>query len=87
MNLEVQNPLRRGIFVSTDNQRKVWLPFKYERLPSFCFGCGCMGHSLKECVTVSESIKEQCEDDLPYSLALKAESNLMGRETMKFGYS
>ncbi|MFQ6654082.1 hypothetical protein Gotur_025197, partial [Gossypium turneri] len=42
--LNVQKPLRRGIFVSTDNGNKFWIPFKYEKLPTFCFGCGRLGH-------------------------------------------
>ncbi|MFQ6634407.1 hypothetical protein Gotur_011216, partial [Gossypium turneri] len=42
--LNVQKPLRRGIFVSTGNGNKCWIPFKYEKLPTFCFGCGKLGH-------------------------------------------
>ncbi|MBA0786706.1 hypothetical protein Gotri_006818, partial [Gossypium trilobum] len=37
--LNVQRPLRRGIFVSIANGNKFWIPFKYEKLPTFCFGC------------------------------------------------
>ncbi|MBA0785478.1 hypothetical protein Gotri_028244, partial [Gossypium trilobum] len=37
--LNVQKPLRRGIFVSTGNGNKCWIPFKYEKLQTFCFGC------------------------------------------------
>lgn len=37
--LDVTQPLRRGIFISTENQEKVWLAFKYKSLPNFCFGC------------------------------------------------
>lgn len=79
MNLDVQQPLRRGIFVSTSNQGRVWVLFKYERLLNFCFGCGCMGHCLKECSFVFASVKEQSKNELPYTLALKTESNLMGK--------
>ncbi|MBA0812459.1 hypothetical protein Gohar_026427 [Gossypium harknessii] len=49
VNFDVQRPLRRGIFVSSD--------------------------------------REKLEDDLPYSLALKAESSLLGRESLKLGFS
>lgn len=46
--LDMLKPLRRGIFVSTENQCKSWIPFKYEKLPTFCFGCGPMRHGIIE---------------------------------------
>ncbi|MBA0878325.1 hypothetical protein Goshw_007137 [Gossypium schwendimanii] len=46
INLDVQKPLRRGIFVSVNNKNKWWISFKYEKLPTFCFGCGKLGHGL-----------------------------------------
>ncbi|KAL1145654.1 hypothetical protein V6Z11_A11G313000 [Gossypium hirsutum] len=49
INLNVQNPLRGGIFVSINNISKSWISFKYEKLPMFCFGCGRMRHSLTDC--------------------------------------
>lgn len=74
--LNAQKPLRRGIFVSVGANTKLWIPFKYETLPGFGFGCGRMGYNLRECHEVSATVKELLEDDLPYSLALKTESNL-----------
>ncbi|MBA0736548.1 hypothetical protein Gogos_010090 [Gossypium gossypioides] len=47
--LNVQKPLRRGIFVSIGNWNRFWIHFKYEKLPTFCFGCGRLGHGLQEC--------------------------------------
>ncbi|KAA3483968.1 reverse transcriptase [Gossypium australe] len=49
VNLDVQKPLRRGIFVSSNNNVKSWIPFKFEKLPLFCFGCGRMDHGLNHC--------------------------------------
>ncbi|MBA0881790.1 hypothetical protein Goshw_002636 [Gossypium schwendimanii] len=81
--LNVQKPLRRGIFVSTGNGNKCWIPFKYEKLPTFCFGCGRVGHGLHECTELTPTEKNRIREDPPYSLALKAESNLIGRESLK----
>ncbi|MBA0715886.1 hypothetical protein Golax_014762, partial [Gossypium laxum] len=44
-----------------------------------------MGHSIKECIKVTLKVKDLLEDELPYSLALKAELNLLGRESLKLG--
>ncbi|MBA0693003.1 hypothetical protein Goari_010519, partial [Gossypium aridum] len=35
--------------MAVDSQEKVWVSFKYENLPIFCFGCGRLGHGVKEC--------------------------------------
>lgn len=56
--LDVRDPLRRSIFIKLDNDFKVWLPFKYEKLPSFYFGCGRMSHSLQGCAMVEKSVQE-----------------------------
>ncbi|MFQ6657039.1 hypothetical protein Gotur_026878 [Gossypium turneri] len=80
--LDARKPLQRGIFITTDDQGKVWLPFKYKALSNFRFGCGCMGHVAKDCKEISNLEVEKKEDDLPYSLALKAESNLVGKESL-----
>ncbi|MBA0696717.1 hypothetical protein Goari_003247 [Gossypium aridum] len=48
-------------------------------------GCGRMDHSIKECSEVTTEIKNLPEDELPYSLALQAEINLLGKESLKLG--
>ncbi|MBA0648205.1 hypothetical protein Goklo_015972 [Gossypium klotzschianum] len=85
--LDAQKPLQRGIFIAIGDQIRVWLPFKYESLPNFFFGCGSMGHVAKECTEISKLGKEIREDDIPYSLALKAGSNLVGKESLQLGVS
>ncbi|MBA0703024.1 hypothetical protein Goari_005458 [Gossypium aridum] len=82
--LNLQKPLRRGIFVSTGNGNKFWIPFKYEKLPTFCFGCGRLGHGIHECTEIIPAEKTRIREDPPFSLALKAELNLVGRESLKF---
>ncbi|KAH1047721.1 hypothetical protein J1N35_038505 [Gossypium stocksii] len=82
INLDVQEPLRQGIFVSIDNANKSWVPFKYENLPMFCFGCRRMGHGFKDCLQITPARKRKISDDPPYTLALKVESKLMGKEIL-----
>ncbi|KAH1057617.1 hypothetical protein J1N35_035682 [Gossypium stocksii] len=81
---EIQDkPLRRGIFVSIDNQRRYWVFFKYEKLPIFCFGYGRIGHGIPDCSVLTPANKEKIRDNPPFSLALKAELNLLGKESLQ----
>lgn len=43
-----------------------------------------MGHSLVDYCEVASDVKEKSEEDLPYSLAFKVESNLRGSESFQF---
>lgn len=70
--VDVRKPLRQGIFMLTDSKLKCWVPLKYENLPNFYFGCGRLGHNLKDCREVSDEVKALLEDEYPFSIALKA---------------
>ncbi|MBA0696429.1 hypothetical protein Goari_002980, partial [Gossypium aridum] len=74
--LNVQRPLRRGTFVSIGTGNKYWIPFKYEKLPTFYFGCRRLGHGLHDCTEITPAEKNRIREDPPFSLALKAELNL-----------
>ncbi|MBA0628213.1 hypothetical protein Godav_022978 [Gossypium davidsonii] len=47
----------------------------------------CLGHGIKGYMVILSKDREKVKDDLPYSLALKAESSLLGRESLKLGFS
>ncbi|PNX56720.1 hypothetical protein L195_g058346 [Trifolium pratense] len=48
VSIDLTKPLKRGTVIKyQDRSLKVF--FKYERLPTFCFVCGRIGHQLKEC--------------------------------------
>ncbi|KAL2899848.1 hypothetical protein RDABS01_024930 [Bienertia sinuspersici] len=52
-------PLRR--FQKIKNRKGVicWVEFKYERLPFFCFQCGIMGHTEKDCLEENTESEEK----------------------------
>ncbi|KAK6141825.1 hypothetical protein DH2020_024431 [Rehmannia glutinosa] len=46
---DIRTPLKRVMKLRTVGGEWVWIHFKYERLPMFCFYCGFIGHSDKFC--------------------------------------
>lgn len=67
--LDVTKPLRRYRKLKDKKGREFQVDFAYERLPYFCFACGVMGHSERECHGFAEEDKQE---GLGWSLALKA---------------
>ncbi|KAM6556617.1 hypothetical protein CsatB_003636 [Cannabis sativa] len=47
--LDIRKPLRRRQKLTHENGSWFWVHFKYERVPTFCFICGVIGHSDKFC--------------------------------------
>ncbi|KAL8519998.1 hypothetical protein ACS0TY_010797 [Phlomoides rotata] len=46
--INLNKPLKNGIYLEIPRGKKLWINFKYERLPSFCYFCGTLGHMRKE---------------------------------------
>lgn len=82
--VDVQKPLRKGIFVLGDSKIKSWVSFKNENLPTFWFKYGKMGHGFQSCELVTSEEKERPVDDFPFSMALRAESCSVAREIFQF---
>lgn len=43
------------------NSSKIWVEFKYKRLPQFCFNCGILNHFTKDCnihTVISHQVNE-----------------------------
>jgi hypothetical protein len=49
VSLNINKPLCRGRTAKLEKGREVWISFKYERLPNFCYWCGLVTHSDKDC--------------------------------------
>lgn len=53
--LDVYQPLCRGRVVTFEGGGKIWVSFRYERLPNICYWCGCFNHNDRDCDTWVQS--------------------------------
>ncbi|KAL8507662.1 hypothetical protein ACS0TY_018268 [Phlomoides rotata] len=47
--MDITKPIRSGILIANREGKPARIPLKYERLPSFCFFYGLIGHMKREC--------------------------------------
>ncbi|VFQ91439.1 unnamed protein product [Cuscuta campestris] len=71
ISVDVRNPLRRRLKLTKRDGIIVWIHFKYERLNTFCFFCGIMGHLAKHCRAAVLSNVEP--ENYPFDGSLRAE--------------
>lgn len=73
--IDLRKPLKRGTIVKYQGKNlKVF--FKYERLPTFCFVCGKIGHQIRDCDEVASQENEGYEEledkEQPFGLWMRA---------------
>lgn len=75
VNLPMEKAMKRGIKVKIGEAKPCWLPITYERLPSFCYWCGMLGHTHKDCTNLHEKEdngEEVKENEFPYGDWMRA---------------
>ncbi|KAL8477664.1 hypothetical protein ACS0TY_029820 [Phlomoides rotata] len=72
--VDFRKPLRKGTLLEVREAEKVWVEFKYERLPSFCYLCGLLGHMRRECDLAEggEDLDAIPEEKLPFGEWMRA---------------
>uniref|UniRef100_A0A803L340 CCHC-type domain-containing protein n=1 Tax=Chenopodium quinoa TaxID=63459 RepID=A0A803L340_CHEQI len=55
--VDIRKPLRRGVLLATGPSSSKWIDMKYERLADFCFYCGRLDHTDRDC-----NFKEQDQE-------------------------
>ncbi|GMP21824.1 hypothetical protein CsSME_00000095 [Camellia sinensis var. sinensis] len=71
--INVAKPLCRGMKLAVHNRESVWVDFKYERLPNFCYCCGVLGHSENECNTLLSQLETGTGKAVQYGPWLRAD--------------
>ncbi|KAF8390026.1 hypothetical protein HHK36_024547 [Tetracentron sinense] len=69
--IDIQLPLRYQILVKRSFSTPRRIEIRYERLPSFCFNCGIMGHEARYCLAKPLVLAEGL--DPPYGPWLRAD--------------
>ncbi|KAK6125540.1 hypothetical protein DH2020_040719 [Rehmannia glutinosa] len=60
--VDVRIPIKRRMKLKKPDGEWIWVNFKYERLPTFCFFCGLLGHSEKFCAKKLFGCSDRRED-------------------------
>ncbi|KAL0456438.1 UNVERIFIED_CONTAM: hypothetical protein Slati_0983000 [Sesamum latifolium] len=70
--LNITKPLRRALKLHTTMGVESTITFMYDKLPSFCYWCACLGHILKFCEHQYEPGFDATQDPLPFGSWLRA---------------
>ncbi|XP_062086519.1 uncharacterized protein LOC133792629 [Humulus lupulus] len=76
--INIEQPLKRRMKIQNSKGEAFWAEFKYERLPTFCFICGILGHSEKFCIRLFETETEHLPK--PYGLFMRAPDRRQGKQ-------
>ncbi|CAA0819517.1 Unknown protein [Striga hermonthica] len=73
VSVNLNEPLLRGANIKV-GQESVWVSFRYENLQAFCYYCGRIGHSERNCCHKREDIKNNKHRPRQYGEWIKASS-------------
>lgn len=88
VNMNIEVPLKCRMKLKREGGTFSWISFKYERLSMFCFVCGFLGHSDRECSIVYANPEKVIER--AYGVWLRApnknaENQNMGEKWLRNG--
>ncbi|KAM6543154.1 hypothetical protein CsatB_007601 [Cannabis sativa] len=87
--LDIRKALRRRIKLTRDDGSWFWVHFKYERVPTFCFICGLIGHSDRFCSRLFQQPIDQIVKpygDFMKALPQKTHKNIGARRLRNNGW-
>ena len=73
VHIDVTKRLVRGKKITIEGEEGRWVQLKYERLPNFCYRCGFLNHTFKDCSEPSEQTAVGGDEELQYRAWLRGE--------------
>lgn len=70
--IDIRRPLSPGVRMEGKNGKNNWIEFKYEKLPNFCYFCGLVDHTIRDCRRARAAGAKE-GDDLPLDDSLRAD--------------
>ncbi|KAL0402209.1 UNVERIFIED_CONTAM: hypothetical protein Slati_4250800 [Sesamum latifolium] len=67
VSLDVRKPLKRGLLLRSPGGDEIMVSFTYEKLPTFCYSCGVLGHIMRDCATWLEKLDRDQQRHSTYS--------------------
>lgn len=62
ISIDITNPLMKILEIRQEDmteEEDISVLIRYERLPDFCYCCGCLGHQYRECSRYEKQLKEE----------------------------
>nr|GMD42551.1 uncharacterized protein LOC109174453 [Ipomoea batatas] len=59
--IDIDKPLKKHMKLKKDNGSWAFIDFRYERLPTFCFRCGLIGHGDHFCPKIAQGYDPKAE--------------------------
>lgn len=85
--IDITKPLKRRMKIRKAGGEWIWITFKYENVPTFCFICGLVGHSEKFCNKLFDTPEEDIVK--PYGVWMRAlirkQTKLVGSRWLRNG--
>ncbi|XP_030970617.1 uncharacterized protein LOC115990998 [Quercus lobata] len=72
VSIDITLPLCQGRLLSLNNDKQLWVMFKYERLPNICYWCGHLTHDDRGCDIWIESEGTLRNDQKEFGSSLRA---------------
>lgn len=73
VSIDISKPLKKGCWLSLSSGKRSWIQFKYDRLPDFCYVCGCLTHLEHDCDRVIHCKLTNEEVSYDYGQSLRAD--------------